>query len=140
MDRLMAIFYSIVEGKVVPTANIFSQVRFCLGRALLLAGTALWSHVRVVFGMEDLGGFSLEGEWWGGQPGGGLRSTQREGGCQPRRDSPGGGGVSPEGFPAWRGSWLGGGRHATYQSRADWIDCWLIWVARYSATGMGRPW
>ena len=26
MDRLMAIFYSIVEGKVVPTANIFTQV------------------------------------------------------------------------------------------------------------------
>ena len=26
LDRLMAIFYSIVEGKVAPTANVFSQV------------------------------------------------------------------------------------------------------------------
>ena len=26
LDRLMAIFYSIVEGKVAPTANIFMQV------------------------------------------------------------------------------------------------------------------
>ncbi len=26
LDRLMAIFYAIVEGKVAPTANIFSQV------------------------------------------------------------------------------------------------------------------
>ena len=28
LDRLMAIFYSIVEGRVAPTANIFSQVRY----------------------------------------------------------------------------------------------------------------
>ena len=27
LDRLMAIFYSIVEGRVAPTANIFMQVR-----------------------------------------------------------------------------------------------------------------
>lgn len=26
LDRLMAVFYAIVEGKVAPTANIFMQV------------------------------------------------------------------------------------------------------------------
>lgn len=26
LDRMMAIFYSIVEGRVAPTANIFMQV------------------------------------------------------------------------------------------------------------------
>ena len=30
LDRLMAIFYSIVEGRVAPTANIFMQVRICV--------------------------------------------------------------------------------------------------------------
>ena len=27
LDRLMAVFYAIVEGKVAPTANIFMQVK-----------------------------------------------------------------------------------------------------------------
>jgi len=30
LDRLMAIFYSIVEGRVAPTANIFMQVMYSL--------------------------------------------------------------------------------------------------------------
>ena len=55
LDRLLAILYSIVDSRVAPTANVFSQVSFVIG--YYLSSLFLWnfsgSRVGRVLGIQS---------------------------------------------------------------------------------------